>query len=311
MGKRHLQRQTRSKRRYYPLALLLLGLAALALSASLATSAHALPTFTTAVNGIGPCQNCHGMSATHSNPNHAAVYPTCSNCHPGDPTTVPPTPAKCGACHGGVTTILASAAHTTQGCGATIGCHGVNAASITSFAPPSGPIGTNVTITGIGFVGATAVAFNGTPAVTFTVNSATQIHATVPAGATDGTITVTPASGPVATSSASFTVTTGAVATTVSLKVAPTSIKLKKTVKASGAVTPVGELAGTTVACKAQMLKGKVWVSAKSGSAKVSPTGTYSWTYKPAKKGSYRITATVAGTASHLTSTATKTFKVK
>ena len=74
--------------------------------------------------------------------------------------------------------------------------------TITSFTPASGIPGTSVTIVGYAFTGATAVAFNGTNA-TFTVDSYGQITATVPAGATTGTITVTTPSG-TATSPTSF-----------------------------------------------------------------------------------------------------------
>ncbi len=82
------------------------------------------------------------------------------------------------------------------------------APSITGFSPPSGPVGTTVTITGSGFTGANDVQFNGASVGTgnFAVNSDTQITATVPAGATTGPISViTP--GGTATSSDSFTVT--------------------------------------------------------------------------------------------------------
>jgi hypothetical protein len=82
------------------------------------------------------------------------------------------------------------------------------APSITGFSPPSGPVGTTVTITGSGFTGTNDVQFNGTSVGTgnFAVNSDTQITATVPAGATPGPISViTP--GGMATSSDSFTVT--------------------------------------------------------------------------------------------------------
>ena len=83
------------------------------------------------------------------------------------------------------------------------------APTITGFTPAIGPAGTNVTINGSAFGGASFVSFNGTAAV-FTVNAAgTSISTTVPAGATSGTITVTTAGG-TATSAASFTATTGA-----------------------------------------------------------------------------------------------------
>jgi hypothetical protein len=56
--------------------------------------------------------------------------------------------------------------------------------SVTSINPASGPAtgGTTVTITGAGFMGATAVDFGAVAAGSFTVNSATQITATSPAG---------------------------------------------------------------------------------------------------------------------------------
>ncbi len=78
--------------------------------------------------------------------------------------------------------------------------------TITSFTPTNACEGssTSVVITGTNFTGATAVRFNGISA-TYTVNSATQITATLPVGATTGTISVTTPVG-TATSSSVFTV---------------------------------------------------------------------------------------------------------
>lgn len=60
---------------------------------------------------------------------------------------------------------------------------------ITDFTPTGGRPGTQVVITGSNFAGVTSVKFNGFPAA-FTVNSSTQITATVPQGATTGRITI-------------------------------------------------------------------------------------------------------------------------
>ena len=81
---------------------------------------------------------------------------------------------------------------------------GAVAPSISGFSPSSGPAGTAVVLTGSGFTSSSSVSFNGTSA-SFTVNSSTQITATVPAGATSGTIGVV-APGGLATSASSFTV---------------------------------------------------------------------------------------------------------
>jgi hypothetical protein len=81
----------------------------------------------------------------------------------------------------------------------------LNQPTITGFSPASGVVGTAVTITGTNFTGATAVKFNSTAAASFTVDSDTQITATVASGSTTGKITVTTPNG-TATSAASFTV---------------------------------------------------------------------------------------------------------
>ncbi|MET4076349.1 reprolysin-like metallopeptidase [Hymenobacter sp. UYCo722] len=61
---------------------------------------------------------------------------------------------------------------------------------VSSFAPATGPEGATVVIRGVGFTGTSRVTFDGI-AATFTLNSATQITATVPVGATTGPVAVT------------------------------------------------------------------------------------------------------------------------
>lgn len=58
-----------------------------------------------------------------------------------------------------------------------------------------GGAGTAVVITGTNLTGTSAVRFNGTPATSFTVNSATQVTATVPAGVSTGPISLTTPGG--------------------------------------------------------------------------------------------------------------------
>jgi uncharacterized repeat protein (TIGR03803 family) len=61
--------------------------------------------------------------------------------------------------------------------------------------PRSGKVGSKITILGNNLTGATAVSFNGTAATSFKVVSSTEITATIPSGATTGTVTVTTPSG--------------------------------------------------------------------------------------------------------------------
>ena len=73
---------------------------------------------------------------------------------------------------------------------------------ISSLSPAAGVPGTQITLTGFGFTGATGVAFNGT-AATFVVDSATQITTRIPAGAATGsTVSVTVAGATAASSTA-------------------------------------------------------------------------------------------------------------
>jgi len=61
---------------------------------------------------------------------------------------------------------------------------------VSTINPTSGPVGTNVVITGNNFTGVTGVKFSNNVTASFTVNSNTQITTTVPAGAVNGPITI-------------------------------------------------------------------------------------------------------------------------
>ncbi|HWD94637.1 MAG TPA: IPT/TIG domain-containing protein [Verrucomicrobiae bacterium] len=64
-------------------------------------------------------------------------------------------------------------------------------ASISSLSPNAGPAGTIVKITGNNFTDASAVSFNGLPAISFVVTNNTTIGAIAPAGVTSGVISIT------------------------------------------------------------------------------------------------------------------------
>lgn len=84
---------------------------------------------------------------------------------------------------------------------------------ISSFTPSSETTGNTVTISGTGFLGATAVSFGGSPAASFTVVNNTTITAVVGAGANGEVKVVTPVSF---TSLAGFTFIPPATAPTIS-----------------------------------------------------------------------------------------------
>jgi uncharacterized repeat protein (TIGR03803 family) len=69
-----------------------------------------------------------------------------------------------------------------------------NLTPLAKTVPVAGKVGTRVIVLGNGLTGSTSVTFNGVPA-TFTVKADTYITATVPAGATTGTVSVVTPSG--------------------------------------------------------------------------------------------------------------------
>jgi uncharacterized repeat protein (TIGR03803 family) len=137
---------------------------------------------------------------------------------------------------------------------------------ITTFTPTSGVVGTSVTIAGVSLTQTTAVTI-GTKAASFTVDSDTQITATVPVGAKTGeAITITTAGGTASSTDKfvveplikSFTPTSGPAGTSVTITgnsftgttkvtfggVAATSYKAKSDTTVD-ALVPTGAVTGT------------------------------------------------------------------
>ncbi|QDM27463.1 phospholipase [Tardiphaga sp. vice304] len=125
----------------------------------------------------------------------------------------------------------------------------VAAPTVTSIAPTSGPAagGTSVTITGTNLSGVNAVVFGATPATGFTVDSATQITATSPAGTGTVDVRVTTVGGTSATSAADqFTYVAAPTVTSIAPTSGPTAGGTS-VVMACAAVVAVIEVALATV----------------------------------------------------------------
>jgi hypothetical protein len=99
--------------------------------------------------------------------------------------------------------------------------------------------------------------------------------------------------------------------TTMTLKVAPTIVRVTKSVKVSGTAGPVASLAGAKVALKIERKVGTKWVKMKAATKTVSAAGAFSWTYKTVKKGSHRVTATIAKTSTYTAKKLVRSFRVK
>ena len=173
--------------------------------------------------------------------------------------TVPPsTPAGAGRIS--VTNTATPVGTVLSAAGYTLTPH--VAPSVTAFTPTSAPTGSSVTITGTNFSGASAVKFGGSFAP-FTVESATQIVASVPNGAVAGTISVTTAAG-TGTSSASFKPTLSVSG------LSPTSGPYGTVVT----ITGIGFTTGSAVKFNGIAATAVTFVSATQLKATVPPTAT-------------------------------------
>ena len=158
-----------------------------------------------------------------------------------------------------------------------------SAPTITSFSPASGPVGTSVIISGSDFTGATAVTFNGTSA-SYVVDSASQITAAVPTGATTGPIAVTTPGG-TATSAAAFTVAASApTITSFSPASGPvgTSVTIKGTNLATTTAVTFNDASASYTIRRGQIIAtvpvgattGKIVVTTPDGTATSTPDFT-------------------------------------
>jgi len=110
-------------RKRYPVIVLLLFVAAIAVSASLVVAdASATPDY-------AACSPCHGVAVIH--PAHAVDVAgdpaTCTPCHGGGG----PAPSNCASCHGAGAIV---AGHPTGGCADSVDCHGAPSPSPTPTA---------------------------------------------------------------------------------------------------------------------------------------------------------------------------------
>ncbi len=158
---------------------------------------------------------------------------------------------------------------------------------VTGVSPSSGPTsgGTQVTITGSGFIGATVVDFGTTQAAGFTVGSDTQITAVSPAGTgtVDVTVTVLDVSS-VTSSQDQYTYLAAPTVTGVSPQDGPTSGGTQVTVSGSG-----------FMANSSSVVTAVYFGSDKASSYSVSSAGSLSAVAPAEAAGTVDVTVTTAG----------------
>jgi hypothetical protein len=175
---------------------------------------------------------------------------------------------------------------------------------VSGFSPSSGPVGTQVALTGSGFTGATKVSVNGA-AASFTVSSDTQLSLTVPSGASSGPIAVSSSSG-TGTSATSFTVTVP----TFSISASPLSavVTRGKSVNFAVKITPSGGFASPV------SLSVKGLPAGASGTFLPNPTSTNAATLTVTTTNTTAVgtfTVTITGTSSTVSHAAIVSLQVK
>jgi len=156
--------------------------------------------------------------------------------------------------------------------------------AITGIAPPNGPVGTPVTITGTGLTQASRVTFGGTKATTFTVNSATQVTATVPSGAKTGGIGILTPGGLASSKKfsvtpviASFSPPSGKIGTLVTINGSSFTSATKVTFGGVASVFTVVSDIEVTATVPTGAVTGKIAITTAGGTA----TSTTNFTVTP------------------------------
>jgi photosystem II stability/assembly factor-like uncharacterized protein len=89
------------------------------------------------------------------------------------------------------------------------------------------------------------------------------------------------------------------------------ALRLGRRLGAKGLLTP-GALAGSKLSLTVQRRTNGAWRKVKTVLCTVRAGGAFGWTYRPAKRGAYRVQATLAKTATHMAATTQwSAFKVK
>jgi hypothetical protein len=162
-------------------------------------------------------------------------------------------------------------------------------------APAHGLPGTQVALSGSAFTGATLVSFGGAAAV-FVVDDDAHITAVVPAAAVTGPVVVVTRGGRTATEP--FTVTR---TSSLTLHASRALVRARRSVGFSGLLRPSG--LGAAITVTVQRRGDGVWKTVRTATRGAAPSGTYSWSFRPSRRGSYRVSASLAAspeaTAAH------------
>lgn len=284
--------------------------------------------------GIEDCETCHVNAHTWWTPTNEHCYDChpgfqvrdperyCWTCHaPGEDMSAARSDAACTqSCHlfGGETSTHVVHAGGTAAC---TSCHAVSDSpenpagsvhhtvpqpSLADVAPAYGLPGTQVVLSGSAFTGATLVTFGGAAAV-FSVDDDAHITAVVPAAAVTGPVVVVTRGGRTSMTKP-FVVTA---VSSLTLRVARSVVPSGRAVQLTGALRPAG-LTGADVVVTVQRRVAGIWKTVRTVTRGVTPSGTYAWSFRTSRRGSYRTSASlVASPEATAAATSWVVFRVR